>query len=83
MKATLSAKLLLIAGIAIQSNAVNAQTEKNNNTTESTEPVSATQPVTTNSENELVDSTINVDESTQDEFIEQNSALEQLSLIHI
>lgn len=77
MKATLSAKLLLIAGIAIQSNAVNAQTEKNNNTTESTEPVSATQPVTTNSENELVDSTINVDESTQDEFIEQNSALEQ------
>lgn len=73
MKATLSAKLLLIAGIAIQSNAVNAQTETNNNTAESTEPVSATQPAT----NKLVDSTTNIEENLDDEFIGQNSALEQ------
>ncbi len=77
MKATLSAKLLLIAGMAIQANAVHAQTENNNNTAESTEPVSVNQPPTTQSENEIVDSTTSIVESDQDEFFEQNSALDQ------
>lgn len=69
MNATLSARLVLIAGMAMQSAAISAETENNKNNTDNPEPVPVVE------QNDIAQAEQLIEDST--EFIESNSSLEQ------